>query len=103
MWLVLNQKAPTWDFLQRKSWNGLGRFPLCKYYKKNISPMLIHCSYNLSMWKELEVYSRLINAWGGEIVKETFRPQCESIQTKPLKELPLYSLGNLVSEKLKFI
>jgi hypothetical protein len=51
--------------------------------------MLIHCSYTLTVWKELEAQTGLINAWGRESAKVYFRLWCENLQAKPYKALPL--------------
>ena len=51
IWLSLEGKILTWDSLQKRGWEGLGRYPLCKSDTKTISHLFIH--YNL-----LELFGR---------------------------------------------
>jgi len=75
---VLSQRVPTWDFMQRRSWHGPGRCPLCKICDEDIGHMLIRCPFSGSVWKEIEVFTGLRNIWEGQNVKECMNAWCQN-------------------------
>jgi hypothetical protein len=88
MWLAINHRVPTWDFMQRRSWQGRGRCPLCKVCDEDISHILIHYSYFGSIWKKIEVLTNLINMWGGKNVEVDQNAWCQNPLARMHKELP---------------
>ena len=68
MWLTLRDRVPTWDFMQRKSWQVLGRCALCKVCEESYTclfPFLV-----LDLWKEMEGTIGIRNLWRGLFVND---------------------------------
>jgi hypothetical protein len=50
MWLVLNGKVLTWDFLQNKNFHGLGICSLCEKHSEDIQHLFIQCNFTKDVW-----------------------------------------------------
>jgi len=52
MWCVLEKKVPTWDFLQKRNFQGPGWCVLCKMSNETCSHLFLNCPYILKVWNE---------------------------------------------------
>ena len=65
MWFVLENKAPTWDNLQKRSFQGPSWCSLCKGESKSVIHLFLHCSYTLAVWKECKKHFGIKYVWRG--------------------------------------
>jgi hypothetical protein len=82
-------KGPYFGFHAKKSWWGPGRCPLCKVSEEDISHLLIHCPFVVSVWKEIESQTGLKIKWRGLHMEEILEACCDNPQFGPVKALPL--------------
>ena len=54
MWLLLNNKIPTWDILQREKNYSFGWCSLCSSQEESNFHLLIDCTFAKEVWKEAE-------------------------------------------------
>ena len=89
MWLLLNNKAPTWDILQKRSYEGHGQCCLCKVDSENNTHLIMSCAFTLEVWQESNQLTGLNNAWRGNSIEEALRNWCMNKETKSYRDLPL--------------
>ena len=65
MWCVLENRAPTWDILQRRSFQGPGWCALCKKELETNTHLFIWCSFTVAFWKECMRLVGLNHRWEG--------------------------------------
>jgi hypothetical protein len=65
MWFILNNKAPTWEVLQKNNFHGQGWCNLCKQADETIQHLIMLCYFTKEVWKEAEGMIGLKNAWEG--------------------------------------
>jgi hypothetical protein len=54
MWLILNNRAPTWDVLHKRNFIGLGWCSLCQQVEETNVHIIMTCPYTKEVWKEVE-------------------------------------------------
>jgi len=72
-WMILENKTPTWDILQRRCFQGPGICALCRKDNESLEHIFIHCCYTQAAWAET---CRLLNCrigWQGPRVLEAFQ------------------------------
>jgi len=89
MWCVLENKAPTWDNLQKRSLQGPGWCVLCKRAQESISHLFLSCSYSVDVWKEC---SNLVGSpcqWSGVSIGAAWEDWWRRTTIQKHKYLPL--------------
>eukprot|EP00253_Pinus_taeda_P024520 PITA_24520 len=56
-WCILKRKVPTWDTLQARFKQGLGRCPLCKNDSETMDHLFIGCPIVKKVWSEVAKYT----------------------------------------------
>lgn len=51
LWLVLKNKILTWDILQRRNWQGPGRFPLFLESSESSNHIFVECHFTKEVWR----------------------------------------------------
>ena len=72
MWCVLYDKAPTWDVLQKRSFQGPGRCVLCKRELESTLHLFLFSSYILDVWKEVSILVGFNCQWEGDTVGDAW-------------------------------
>jgi hypothetical protein len=73
MWPFLNNKALTWDIIQKINAHGPRRCPLiCGNEKANYHLIMI-CPCTIQFWKEVEIITELRNIWSGGSIEDGLR------------------------------
>ena len=89
MWCVLNNKVPTWDILQKRSFQGPGWCVLCKRELESTLHLFLTCSYILDVWKEITILVGFNCQWEGATVGEAWESWWRRTNQKQHKILPL--------------
>ena len=89
MWCVLENRAPTWDILQKRSFQGPGWCVLCKKELESISHLFITCPFSIAVWKECMSLVGMDYRWEGNSVNSALENWWRSVTHKKLKSLPL--------------
>jgi hypothetical protein len=63
MWLLVHNKAPTWDHLQRRNFIRPGRCSLCKCNEETNQHLIMDCPYMGYVWEEISRHVRLRIRW----------------------------------------
>lgn len=104
MWFILENKAPTWDTLQKRQIAGPGWCSLCKASTENVHHLFLFCPFSNAVWNES---SRLLSQnfrWQGDSVVDALRNWIHNSVNCPYKALPLIICLGIVtgSEQLYF-
>jgi len=89
MWCVLENKAPTWDNLQKRSFQGPGWCVLCKRAQESVSHLFLSCSYSVEVWKECSALVGSPCQWTGASIGTTWEGWWRRTTNKKHKFLPL--------------
>jgi hypothetical protein len=89
MWLILHNKAPTWEVLQKRNFIGPGWCSQCHHAKETIYHIILECPFTKEVWKEVERMIGIRNLWEGESIEEDFRTWCSKKETFKIRALPL--------------
>eukprot|EP00253_Pinus_taeda_P032437 PITA_32437 len=87
-WCILKKKIPTWDILQAKYKQGLGRCPLCKAKSETIRHLFLACPSVKKVWAEV---GKLINkqvVWEGENFQEVWDKWWRQYPEGNMRNLP---------------
>jgi hypothetical protein len=90
MWLLLMNRAPTWENLQKKSFVGPSRCALCKQENETSQHLFLQCP-SLMVWNELRNSLGTTARWEGDSVEQALQSWISSSDTTPIKSLPLIS------------
>jgi len=89
MWCALENKAPTWDILQKRSFQGPGWCVLCKRASESIDHLFLSCSFTVEVWKECSVLVGSPCLWTGASIGAAWEDWWGRTTVKKLKYLPL--------------
>jgi len=89
MWFVLENKAPTWDNLQKRSFQGPGWYSLCKGEYESVIHLFLHCSYTLAVWKECTKHFGINCVWRGYTILLAWEQWRRTCPNGSLNALPL--------------
>ena len=89
MWCVLENKAPCWDNLQKRSFQGLGWCILCKNATESVQRLFFTCPYIIAVWKECSKIYGLPCRWEGINILQTWENWRISNAEDSMKALPL--------------
>jgi hypothetical protein len=89
MWLLLTNKAPTWDNLQKHIFMGSDRCHLCKQDTEDIPHMFLHCPFTKGFWSILSSSLSFPDPWQGTFVEYALKSWLSSPSTSQHKSLPL--------------
>ena len=89
MWCVLNNKVPTWDVLQKRSFQGLGWCVLCKREMESTYHLFLTCSFTTEVWKVVSTLVGFIFQWEGVSVGAAWDSWWWRTPQKQHKILPL--------------
>lgn len=71
-WAILENKAPTWDILQKHFLQGPGICPLCRDAEETIAHLFVQCRFSQAVWDDISKYMDFKVRWRGESVLEAF-------------------------------
>ena len=89
MWSVLNYKVPTWDVMQRRSFQGPGWCVLCKREMESSDHLFLTCSYSITVWREVSTLTGFHCQWEGATVGAAWESWWRRTPQKQRKILPL--------------
>jgi hypothetical protein len=73
MWIILNDRASTWDILQKMTFVGLGWCSLCQQVEETNAHIIITCPFIKEVWKEVEIMMGYSNFKVGDKIEEAFK------------------------------
>jgi hypothetical protein len=85
--VVGSKEHCAWDILQKRSWSGPSRCPICKNDEETIHHLLIFCPYAVQVCKEVESLIGMQDVWRGQSV-DCLKIWCENYNVKSFKGLP---------------
>ena len=89
MWCVLNNKVPTWDMLQKCSFQGPGWCVLCKKELETTYHLFLSCCFSIEVWKEVSSVVGFNCQWEGDSIGNAWDSWWRRILQKHFKMLPL--------------
>ena len=89
MWCVLENKVPTWDVLQHRSFQGPGWCCLCKADDELVNHLFLSCPFIKGVWLECSRLLGLLCRWEGLNVSQAWDAWWASHAEQNLKALPL--------------
>jgi hypothetical protein len=89
MWLLLQNKAPTWENLQKRSFTGPSRCALCKIEEESNLHLFLHCSFTSSVWREISSSLGPSFTWNGLTMSDALQNWLVDHQNHDFKALPL--------------
>jgi hypothetical protein len=101
MWVLLNNKALTWDILQKQSFKGPSRCCLCEADLETNFRLTVSWPYSKQVWKEIEGPMGLHNTWEGVAIKQCSRRWCQNKDTTYKSLLISYAWGIWVARNAK--
>ena len=72
-WAILENKAPTWDILQKRFIEGPGFCALCRKAEETIHHLFVQCSFSQSIWTEVGNQLGFIGGWQGDSAHNAFQ------------------------------
>ena len=72
-WTILENKAPTWDVLQRRCFHGPGRCAFCCNSLETLDHLFLHCCYTQQIWHEVGIALNSCFVWHGPNFVEALR------------------------------
>jgi hypothetical protein len=81
IWFTLEGKIITWDSLQKRGWEGLGRCPLCKSDSETISHLFIHYVFARTTWAYMIKDMKVKDRWKGNSLLECMKNWHEEMST----------------------
>ena len=89
MWCALNNKVPTWDVLQKRSFQGPGWCVLCKRELESTCHLFLLCSFTKAVWREVSLLVGFHCQWEGETLSIAWESWWRSSSLQKHKILPL--------------
>jgi len=89
MWSVLENKAPTWDNLQKKQMVGPGWCCLCKNAEESVSHIFLFCNYSAAVWEECAKLVGVNLKWEGTSLEQVWSNWVINPSFQDSKSLPL--------------
>lgn len=89
MWLILNNRAPTWDILQKRNFVGPGWCNLCQQAEETNTHIIMTCPYTKEVCKKVEGMIGLKNVREGDEIEKAFRIWCANKDIKRIRALLL--------------
>jgi len=89
MWCVLENKAPTWDNLQKRSFQGPGWCILCKRAQESVEHLFLTCPFSVEVWKECSVLVGFQCQWSGASLGAVWEAWWRRTTVMKHKYLPL--------------
>jgi hypothetical protein len=77
-WLMAENKVLTWQILQQKGWQGLGRCYLCKEENKDTNHLFIHCDFTKSVWHRIIARRKYKHSWHGTDFEDCITNWCKN-------------------------
>jgi hypothetical protein len=72
VWVILNNRAPTWDILQKITVVGLGWCILCQKVEETNKHIIMTCPFTKEVLKGVERMIGYQNVWLGDDTEEAF-------------------------------
>ena len=72
-WAILENKAPTWDILQKRFIEGPGYCALCRKDEETIHHLFVQCSFSQTIWTEVGYQLGYIGGWQGDSALNAFQ------------------------------
>jgi len=88
MWAVLENKAPTWEVLKRRSFQGPGMCALCRQEEETSVHLFINCGYSRAVWADICNHLGLLVVWEGQSILDAFTCWWEHHYPLFLRALP---------------
>jgi hypothetical protein len=85
----IKQSNPTWDNLNRRQIEGLGRCALCKNANESTFHILISCPFSMKVWTEASLSLRKNCIWNGDTLEMAWKNWSRDPRNKEIKALPL--------------
>lgn len=89
MWLILQNKAPTWENLQKHSFTRPSRCALCKSEEETNTHLFLDCTFTKSIWLEISRSLGPSLIWNGTNILEALQFWLAEQQNQNYKVLPL--------------
>ena len=89
MWHVLENKAPTWDNLQKRRFHGPGWCSLCKGAAESMVHLFLFCQYVIAVRKECSKIFGLTCYWRGDNILLAWEEWRRIVLIDSMKALPL--------------
>jgi len=89
MWCVLENRAPTWDILQKRSFQGPGWCVLCKQDLETSTHLFLACPFSIAVWTECLRLVGMNLRWEGHTVNSAWERWWRNAPNANLKTLPL--------------
>ena len=89
MWCILHNKVPTWDVLQKRSFQGPGWCVICKRELESSCHLFLSCSFTTAVWREVSSLVGFNCQWEGVSVEAAWDSWWRRITHKKHKILPL--------------
>ena len=71
-WAILENKAPTWDILQKRFLQGPRICSLCRDAEETISHLFVHCRFSQAVWADICKFLDYNVRWQGESFLDAF-------------------------------
>ena len=88
MWAVLENKAPTWEVLKRRCYQGPGFCVLCRQEEETSAHLFIRYGYTRAVWADICNLLRVQVDWDEQSVLDAFLSWWESRHSISLRALP---------------
>ena len=89
MWCVLNNKVPTWDVLQKRSFQGPGWCVMCKRELETTHHLFYTCCFSSEVWRVVSTLVGFNCQWEGDSIGAAWDSWWRRTPQKHLKILPL--------------
>ena len=73
MWCTMENKIPTWDYLQKRTFAGPGWCSLCKDNEENPNHLFLTCSFSKQVWKHSQTLSTTSFSWAGPTLEDSWK------------------------------
>lgn len=88
-WLIMENKVPTWDFLQNRSFVGLSRCCLCTSEVESVQHFFLECGVVQNVWKKILNILHIIMVCHGRTMEESFSLWWNTVGSKSLRMMSL--------------
>lgn len=88
LWSVLTNTVLTWDYLQRRCFDGPGWCPLSKSALETPTHIFIDCPFSKSTWMEAHKGGMFNSNWCGTQPEATLRAWTNNRETQSIRALP---------------
>jgi hypothetical protein len=70
MWIVLEQRIPTWENLVKRGFHGPSRCILCGIYKETVYHLFLDCNFTKDIWYLILKELKCDGVWEGGHVSD---------------------------------